>query len=331
MNMKTENFELLFNGILLEKGKLSKEYSFYEIQESLIGKNHFDNLNMQKMSLSIRFYQNELFICIDIQEFYVMDLICKKFSIKLSTNSLKILNYLEVLNSLYDFNDNHVDNCVIKDKKFLPVSYIEIISERMYILSNSFLKVYRKKESIFTFVFFIRDLIESIKLYLLFLNEKSEKIQNKLTNENQDWNFDIKKLISSNRDLTTWITELREIEDINDLCNNYIHKNGLTKISPKYHRFNQEKIDWLDIWFKIIKIYFIIIATQDGRCLSSSDYVDYLDMGMDPPENSQYWVASIFYEFLKNEFSPEQIEKIVNPQKIKDILDLLNEVNNLLE
>lgn len=26
-----------------------------------------------------------------------------------------------------------------------------------------------------------------------------------------------------------------------------------------------------------------------------------------------------------------QIEKIVNPQKIKDVLDLLNEVNNLLE
>lgn len=32
--------------------------------------------------------------------------------------------------------------------------------------------------------------------------------------------------------------------------------------------------------------------------MSSSDYIDYLECGMQPPENSQYWVAPFVQEAL---------------------------------
>lgn len=44
----------------------------------------------------------------------------------------------------------------------------------------------------------------------------------------------------------------------------------------------------------IFALHFASIIYLDGHFLMSSDYVDYLDMGQEPPEDSQYWIVPIY-------------------------------------
>ncbi len=66
-------------------------------------------------------------------------------------------------------------------------------------------------------------------------------------------------------------------------------------------------------------LFFItLIVCYDGKELSSSEYIDYLDLDMEPPTDSQYWTASICRDFIDSEYTEEEIEK----QKRMTYMDL---------
>ncbi len=44
----------------------------------------------------------------------------------------------------------------------------------------------------------------------------------------------------------------------------------------------------------------------DGSTFSSTDYVDYMDLGLTPPEDCQYFIAPIFKEFINGFFTDEE-------------------------
>lgn len=86
---------------------------------------------------------------------------------------------------------------------------------------------------------------------------------------------------------------------------NYIHKNGLKYINLReisYNKFIKENLSKL---LFIFKFYFKISFLLDGTCVASSDYIDYLENGETPPENSQYWVAQTFDNYIKNQFTKD--------------------------
>ena len=106
-----------------------------------------------------------------------------------------------------------------------------------------------------------------------------------------------------------------EIKKINEKCNNYIHKNGFSKISPKY--INND-IELLENWYKLIKFYFAITASYDGKSIESTDYIDYIENGEEPPDGCQHWIAPNFQDFIDAEYTKEEKNKIIN-QSYMDI------------
>ena len=324
--MEISKLEILYDGIFLELIDLPKKYSKEEIKEVL--KDYSKSLAINIVNI-----ESEAIFQIIIKEHWVINYICELLNIKFNAKSQKILRYLLVLDSLFENNFCIVDDHIIKNSRPILVNYTEVIAERNYLISKYFLISLINKKDLLLCYLFIRDLIENIKVYLYFLrgaieeevfkfsngmavrhnvNKKvKDDIHDKLENENQSWDFDVTNIIKNNPSLNAWNAELKRLKEYNDLCNSFIHKNGFIKISPRYiNRLNN--IDLLEIWYDIVKFYFTITAAYDGKSIESSDYMDYMDMGKEPPEDCQFCVASIFQEFIDCEFTKDEKNKIKN-------------------
>lgn len=110
-------------------------------------------------------------------------------------------------------------------------------------------------------------------------------------------NTQIKRCISEHVLDLTW-------ENIRQRLNNYTHNNG-----KKYLLHNlldsssEEDIkDCLlgisqDISF-ITSVFLVILILIKPELIMATDYVDYLDAGLQSPEDSQYWVAPFIQEYI---------------------------------
>lgn len=94
-------------------------------------------------------------------------------------------------------------------------------------------------------------------------------------------------------------------KSISKRLNNYVHSNGLNY----YNRFIavpgfsdvQKEMGLILTDMRYITVAFLFLLTLCSPIMiMSSDYVDSLELGFDPPENSQYWVAPFIEEFFKN-------------------------------
>lgn len=335
MIMKIVEIEILYDGIFLEKAKLKKKYNVDEMVDLIRNKKDISfsvSINILNLPLSMIFQ-------IDIKEHWILNNILSNLNIELNSESLKIIRYINVLYSLYDNNYQFVDDLIIKNKRSILVNYTESIAYRNYIISKQFLTNLLNKKNILLCYFSIRDIIENIKVYLYLLRgaikeeiirsehqtiikyilneEVKNEIHLKLEKENESWNFDIMDLVKRNPTLKVWNNELLEIKEINEKCNNYIHKNGFTKISPKYINENNDT-ELLENWYKIIKFYFTITASYDGKSIASSDCMDYIENEEEPSEECQHWIASTFQDFIDAEYINEEKNKIIN-QSYMDI------------
>ena len=101
-------------------------------------------------------------------------------------------------------------------------------------------------------------------------------------------------------------------------CNDHTHYNfyhNLLLNDNDIH--NPDRSKYLDIFSKDIESIFIqhfaYIFYINDQYMSSSDYMDYLEVGMIPIENSQYWVAN----FIQNTF--DEIIKTKRPDIAEEI------------
>jgi hypothetical protein len=53
-------------------------------------------------------------------------------------------------------------------------------------------------------------------------------------------------------------------------------------------------------------LHFVSIFTINDHYMASPDYIDYLDMGEIPPEDSQYWVSPFIQEAFDNVIKPNR-------------------------
>jgi hypothetical protein len=315
--------KIFYKDVFLETISLDKPYRLDEIK--------FDNPLIHEYKISIPNVNDFSTISYNIVESYILDLdFCGiKCKTLLSKESLKIIKYLDVLSFISDCDV--VDNIIEIKNKHRFVSYAKIIAERSFEILRSLLINLRNKNQLIC-NFLLRDLIENIKLYLYFIRGAKKEIISKtpqgvftkeenidtitakinqgLKDGDTDWDFNIKQIVKNNKTLGIWLAELKAIEKLNKQCNSYIHKNGLDKISPHYiNRSSPTNIKLNDI-FLCAKFFFTLIACYDGKVLASSDYIDYLDMGEEPPFDSQYWIAPICQDFIYEEYTKADIEKL---------------------
>lgn len=314
--MVINNYILLYDGALLTTIRCTDNLQLRFFSD------FFNSNSIFPISLSHDFKENSVInsVIIDLSFPNSIETINRYFP-KIDINLIKdnkLYKYLTVLKSL-KYGHGFVD---LSDYSNIFSSLCEIMSSRNYECLNSFLKNYKKNKLICFFL--LRDVIENIKVYIYFLMDGPDNHLNLNGNifDNPEFssrieqlrgtrklNFNFKKILKEHSELEVYNDEFNQIEKIGQMCNDYIHKNGYRTMQMLFLRnVNENKL--LDYMLYILKTYFSLIVSFDGKNISSSDYIDYLDLGANPPENSQYWVAPIYEDFIKSEFSEEEIDKM---------------------
>jgi hypothetical protein len=92
-------------------------------------------------------------------------------------------------------------------------------------------------------------------------------------------------------------------EDIRKKLNNYTHNNGREFLIHNSQVHSNENISKYllslsqDISF-ITSVFLVILILIKPDISAASDYADYLTVGLEPPDDSQYWVAPFITEYI---------------------------------
>ncbi len=276
------------------------------------------------------FMDNEITCNITASYLFQQSLCGIPLSNVLKKEDWQIIKYIDILEFLAysDFIDKTL-NC---SDRVEGISFAGIIAQRNLEILNKLLIEYKSGNFLFC-SFLLRDIIENVKLYLHFIRgaKKEQIIKNEygtfvreivstkinddithiLETGDKDWSFNVKDIVGNNKSLNLWQDDLRTIRKINENCNACIHKLGLYRILPRRVNADRNKIKLKDIFF-CIRFFITLIICYDGKELSASDYIDYLDFDMEPPDNSQYWIAPICQDFIESEYTKEEIKKLTD-------------------
>ncbi|MBQ3356005.1 MAG: hypothetical protein IJG45_02675 [Oscillospiraceae bacterium] len=94
-------------------------------------------------------------------------------------------------------------------------------------------------------------------------------------------------------------------DDLGVRLNNYVHSNGVFFYNLNVNTFpgktlQKQLLSLLTDMRSITIAFLFLLALCSPLSIMSTDYVDYLDCNMTPPDGSQYWVAPFISEFFKN-------------------------------
>jgi hypothetical protein len=108
-------------------------------------------------------------------------------------------------------------------------------------------------------------------------------------------------------------------ENIRNRCNDHIHCNYFQymQLNSKINIQNGKAyIDLINYdLLDLIVLHFAYLFTLNGHYMTSSDYIDCLDLNIEPEEDSKYWVAPFIQEFFNKYI------KIRRPDISKEIIN----------
>lgn len=100
---------------------------------------------------------------------------------------------------------------------------------------------------------------------------------------------------------------------IRNRCNDNTHCNFYKNVLLNdNHIYNPNRVKWLTIFSQDLEALFIqhfaYIFTLNSHYMMSTDYMDCLDMGVEPEENSQDWVAPFIQEAFDKVIKTERAD-----------------------
>lgn len=114
------------------------------------------------------------------------------------------------------------------------------------------------------------------------------------------------KYIFENFFVDKWLGEDRKL-------NNYVHANGIRFVMDNYiyqdKKENKDK-ELIETLQNITDIFLSLLSVIDSIKFRSSNYLDALEMGMKPQEESQYWVCPIIVEYMNERFDKKLLQYI---------------------
>lgn len=92
-------------------------------------------------------------------------------------------------------------------------------------------------------------------------------------------------------------------ETLRKRLNDYVHNNGVRFSLHNSIRVNDKNLDvhLKNIntrTFYIASFFIVVLLMVDSSLIASTDYIDHLDCNLEPPEDSQYFVASFIQHFI---------------------------------
>lgn len=102
--------------------------------------------------------------------------------------------------------------------------------------------------------------------------------------------------------------------------NDYVHNNGVKFSAQNSIRKDDKNLEIhlknINIRTSYISSFFIIVLLMvDSSLISSTDYIDHLDCNLEPPEESQYSIASFIQDFIDikvNKVHPELKQYLID-------------------
>lgn len=114
------------------------------------------------------------------------------------------------------------------------------------------------------------------------------------------------KTLKQNSDIAKVLEEYKlqhYWEILRKRLNDYVHNNGVKFTAQNSIRNNDKNLKIhlknINIRTSYISSFFIIVLLMvDSSLISSTDYIDHLDCNLEPPENSQYFIAGFIQDFI---------------------------------
>jgi hypothetical protein len=223
-------------------------------------------------------------------------------------NSIQTLKSIKLCCSIGSFADANTLIRKLRDDLLLYVYILDVANKRNPFLKEDLneLKTDNSEEFLKSFLElrFNKTLTEDEKVVEAWLTnsvlELPRNIKMKLSFENY------MKFLKKNESITKILDEYKlekYWEDLRYKLNNYVHNNGVQFTS---HNLIKEHSEHLDIYLKninirtsyIITLFLVLIIMTEGALISSTDMIDYLDCGMEPPEDCQYEIASFIQDYI---------------------------------
>lgn len=178
----------------------------------------------------------------------------------------------------------------------------------------------------------------TINIYAdLYLNDHSS-IDNLVVEKIGNW-LEGKERLPEYRIISQYIGNSKTLKPINDLlmlddrykkirdrCNDHTHYNLFRHVMLNDNEMHMEDpVRWLDIFAVDVLDLFVrhvaYICFLNDHYITSSDYLDALECGMQPEENSQYWVAPFIQTTFDEIIKPRRPD-IVNAIKANTAMQL---------
>ena len=170
-----------------------------------------------------------------------------------------------------------------------------------------------------------------INIYAVLYLEDNHSIDNFIVDKINNW-IKNKEKLPEYREMNNYLRNSEKLKSINKIIfKDTYYKNMRQRLNDHTHYnyfqymfynnnemidINNNRIKLLDQLSIDIKnifiLHFIWLFSIKDNYMMASDYTDYLDMGMHPPENSEYWISP----FIQNIF--DDIIKINRPDLVEE-------------
>ena len=119
---------------------------------------------------------------------------------------------------------------------------------------------------------------------------------------------DVLKAVGTSPQLKKAVTAYKlqkSFDSIGERLNNFVHGNGFAYYNRNINAYKADELhDFMkmlanDMKYITVTFLFLLILCSPLSVMST-DYIDYLDCGDTPPEDSQYWVAPFVEHFISN-------------------------------
>lgn len=212
-----------------------------------------------------------------------------------------LMQYLFVLNVIKNMQGLTEEE--IKDISFDAESFIKMIELDFQILISG----ERKSDAelaMESWMYNDLELTEHSEMRKRFFD--TSKYKNFLMSADKSIDYMMKNYLN-----TAWKKEDRKL-------NNYVHGNGLKYLTDNYaYQINKGKKDkeLIETLQNITDIFLSLLALIDSVKMHSSDYLDAMDMGVQPEDGSQYWVCSSIVEYMNRRFDKDLLSYIQKNEK----------------
>lgn len=247
-------------------------------------------------------------ICISSNKTYIIDILFLR-------TAMRTLNSISVCCSYGCLADSNVLVRKYRDDLFQYLFIIEVLNNRKGLTNDEISEMFPGEmdaDKLFTLVELTQKIIvggsrkdKNDKAVDAWFDDKVLKgeFRKELSIENY-LNY-----LKQNPDIQRCILEhgLDDIwEKIRHRLNNYTHANGKKFIEHnllEYLSADEIKNCYSEISEEISFItstFLVLLILIKPEFIMSSDYIDNIDMGFEPPEDSQYWVAPFIKEYIDN-------------------------------